>query len=216
MGACRSADYGSCWVARLARHGCRYENSGRARARCPPDCMALGYREAAVEQCGCGVLDDCGQACRLPKGRSSAWPAIRSSSSRRVPAGCEVAIAASCAAIAITQGGGPGPGQLLRVHQWSRMRSMDRAALASSWLRRSPSGSDAPMCLTLAASARPDTASAQGHEPGWCAGGWVAGRRSGGTSRCVLRLARSDNPWISWEPSSSAHSSTLWPARDSA
>ena len=52
------------------------------------------------------------------------------------------------------------------AHQWSRMSSMDRADSASSWLRRSPSGSDVAICLTSAASARPETAVVQGQGTG--------------------------------------------------
>src|SRR5215813_3839666 len=119
---------------------------------------------------------DGGQLCRLPKGRTSACPAMRSSSSRRKPAGCEFAIAATCAAIAIDHGGGPGPGQVSRLpHHWSRMRSIDRAAPASSWLRRSLLGSDEAIFLILAASARPQTAALQGHGRGSSSGGSTGG-----------------------------------------
>jgi hypothetical protein len=76
---------------------------------------------------------------------------------------------------------------------------MDRAAPASSWLRRSLPGSDAAIRLTRAAWASPDTAAAQGRGPGSSArepaDGWSP---IAGYQRMCLWLVRSDRSRISW------------------
>ena len=79
---------------------------------------------------------------------------------------------------------------------------MDRAAQASRWIRRSPLGSEAAVRLMFAASARPDTASAQGHGPSSGSRGLrVADHRLLGTSGRAPWLTRSASSRISWEPS---------------